>query len=75
MNASVDTKYQLTDINSNYVLINGNSNIETTDDEKYVEMAGMQLRYDIKGSVTSEIKIDKASGWIIEAKINPENER
>lgn len=70
MHASVDSKYQLAEINSDHVLINGNSVIETADEEKYVEMGGMELRYDVKGSMTSEIKVDKASGWIIEAKIS-----
>lgn len=70
MEASVDTKYKLTDIASDHVVINGNSTIATSDEEKYMEMGGMQLRYDIQGSMTSEIKVDKASGWIIEAKID-----
>ncbi len=70
MAASVNTRYQLSDINADHVLINGQSVIESLDGEKYVEMGGMELRYDIKGTMTSEIKIDKSSGWVIEAKIS-----
>ena len=70
MHASVDTKYQLAEISSDHVLINGHSVIDSSDEERYVEMGGMQMRYDIKGTITSEIKIDKTTGWIIEAKIS-----
>jgi hypothetical protein len=32
----------------------------------------MPTRYDLSGSMSSEIELDKITGWVIEAKINQE---
>ncbi len=40
------------------------------DKDAYVETNGMPTRYNLKGTMSSNIKVDKISGWIIEAKIN-----
>jgi hypothetical protein len=32
----------------------------------------MPTRYDLSGAMKSEIVLDKATGWVIEAKINQE---
>jgi len=72
MSANMTTNYEFTDLTSEYALIKGNSNIETADKDAYIESNGMPMKYDLTGSMTSEIKVDKNSGWIIEAKINQE---
>jgi len=72
MSANMTTDYEFTDLTSGYALIKGNSNIETADKDAYIESNGMPMKYDLTGSMTSEIKVDKNSGWIIEAKINQE---
>lgn len=72
MSAKMSTNYEFADLTSDYALIKGNSVIETADKDAYIESNGMPLKYDFTGSMISEIKVDKNTGWIIEAKINQE---
>jgi hypothetical protein len=57
--------------NSNYT-IHGDSKIATDEKAPYVETNGMPMKYNLTGSMTSDIKIDKESGWIVEARVNQE---
>jgi len=70
MSADMTTTYQYTENNSDYYLIVGDSKIATADKDAYIESNGMPMKYDLTGNMSSEIKVDKTSGWIIEAKIN-----
>lgn len=70
MSALMTTEYELTDLRSNYAIVKGNSQIETADKDAYVPINGMPTRHDLAGSMSSEIKVDKSTGWIIEAHIN-----
>jgi hypothetical protein len=70
--ALMTTEYEFTNIGSNFAVIKGNSVIETEDKDAYIESNGMTMKYDMTGSMISEIKVDKETGWIYEAKINQE---
>lgn len=70
MSADMTTIYTLTENNSENYFISGNSKIITADKDAYIESNGMPMKYDLEGSMVSEIKVDKISGWIIEAKMN-----
>ncbi len=72
MSAKVSTNYKFAELTPDYALIKGNSKIETADKDAYTKANGMPMKYDLTGSMTSEIKVDKTTGWIIEAKINQE---
>lgn len=72
MSAKMITNYEFTELTSDYALINGNSIIETADKDAYIESNGMPVKYNLTGSMLSEIKVDKNTGWIIEAKIHQE---
>ncbi len=72
MSAKIITDYEFSDQTSDYAIIKGNSTIKTEDKDAYIKSDGMPTRYDLKGSMQSEIKVDKKTGWIIEAKINQE---
>lgn len=50
-----------------YHAIRGEGKLTTADAEKFVESNGLQMRYDLNGTMTSDIKIDDQSGWVIEA--------
>lgn len=69
MSADITSTYKYTENNSDYYLIIGDSKIQTADKDAYIELNGMPVKYDMIGNMTSEIKVDKTSGWIIEAKI------
>lgn len=72
MSSKMTTIYELTDLTPDFALIQGNSTIETADKDAYIESNGMPIKYDMKGTMLSEIKVDKNTGWIVEAKINQE---
>lgn len=70
MSAKMETVYELKELSDSYCQIFGNSKIETADKDAYIESNGMPLKYDMAGDMTSDIKIDKKTGWTINAKIN-----
>ena len=70
MSATVVSTYELNDIRDNQCIIQGKSTIATTDKDAYIESNGMPMKFDLKGTMTSQLTIDKATGWIVEATIN-----
>lgn len=72
MVAKMSTEYEFVDLTSDYALIKGHSTIKTDDKDAYVELEGTPMKYDLTGTMESEIKVDTQSGWIIEAIINQE---
>lgn len=72
MTADVMSTYTLSAIDSKSHVIVGNSIITSTNSDTYSPVNGMPTRYDLSGAMKSEIVLDKATGWVIEAKINQE---
>jgi hypothetical protein len=70
MSAVMSSEYTLAEVTSAYSLIKGVSVIETVNKEAYTKANGRPVRYDLKGSMTSEVKVDPVTGWTIEAKID-----
>jgi len=70
MSAKMETVYEFKESTDSYYLIYGNSKIETEDKDAYIESNGMPLKYDMTGTMTSNIKIDNKTGWTIDAEIN-----
>lgn len=69
MPASVKTIYELKEITDAYAVISGASKMET-DKEAYVQSNGMQLKYNMTGDMTATIKINRQTGWIVDAKMS-----
>ncbi|WP_428328793.1 DUF6263 family protein [Mucilaginibacter sp.] len=71
ISAKMSTTFTLTDITDNALIIHGNS-IFGSDDSgngEYKEANGFQIRLkNVSGTGASNIKIDKATGWVIESK-------
>lgn len=72
MSAKMTTEYEFADLTSDYASIKGNTIIKTPDKESFIDVNGMPVKYDLQGSMISIIKVDKKTGWIIEATINQE---
>ena len=72
MAALMTTEYEFTELGADYALVKGNSVIQTEDKDAYIESNGMPMKYDLSGSMVSDIKVDKKTGWIIDADINQE---
>ncbi len=72
MAAKMSTDYELVEVSDDFAFIKGNATIKTEDKDAYIENNGMPMKYDMEGTMTSEIKVDKKTGWIIEAKMHQE---
>jgi hypothetical protein len=68
MAANVVTTYELKESGEAYNMIIGNATIETADKDAYIQTNGMPLKYNLTGTMTSTIKIDKKTGWVIDSK-------
>ena len=70
MNADIETTYELAEVNENSYVITGVSIIKSISNNEYqLSSNGMEMKYDLKGDMTSRIKIHKNSGWTIESTI------
>lgn len=67
MATTVTTDYTYEGMEGEYAIISGQGTVVTTDKDAYVETNGMSMKYDLSGSSSSMIKMDKKSGWIYEA--------
>jgi hypothetical protein len=70
MTADVKTTYELKEINEDFCLITGVSKIETANRDVYFITNGMPSKYDLTGTMISDFKIYRKSGWIIKSKIS-----
>ena len=68
--ATMETVYQLKTVADSYFQIVGNSTIETADKDAYIESNGMPMKYDMTGTMTADLKIDKETGWVSSANIS-----
>ncbi|SEM08264.1 hypothetical protein SAMN05216436_101356 [bacterium A37T11] len=65
MDAHLVNTYQLSEVTADQYILKGNSTLGT-DSTKERLANGIPMKFDLKGSMTSTIKIDKATGWISE---------
>ena len=68
MAANMETSYELKETEDTFYIISGISKIATADKDAYIQSNGMPLKYDMTGTMTSEIKINRKTGWVIESK-------
>lgn len=69
MPIKIKSTYKLQEINNSYYHISGKSQVKTSDSEARVKAIDAPLKYDMSGTMTSDIKIDRKSGWVIETKL------
>lgn len=69
METDIESTYKLTQSNDSYCIITGVSKFDTAEEGGYATISGVQAKYDLKGAMSSEIKIDRKTGWTKEAKI------
>lgn len=70
MSGDVETVYQLKEITDGYELITGDSKVKTANKDAYIQSNGMPMRYNLAGTMTSTIRVNRKTGWIVDAKIN-----
>ena len=69
--ATMDSEYKLQKIAKDYLTIIGTSNISTNglQDAIVQSSSGELMKYNLTGTATSNIQIDRNTGWVIEATI------
>ena len=69
--ATMDSEYRLVKIAKDYLTITGTSNISTNGLQNAITQStsGKLMKYNLTGTAISNIKIDRNTGWVIEATI------
>ncbi|MBP1841286.1 DUF6263 family protein [Formosa algae] len=70
MSAKMITEYEFVETKADYAVIKGQSTITTTDKKAYVSFNGIDMKYDLVGNMTLDLKVDQDTGWILEAHVN-----
>lgn len=65
INAAVETIYTLKEVNDDFYIITGNSKIKTLSKDEYTSTNGMEIKYDLTGTMQSEVKLNRKTGWIV----------
>ncbi len=66
---NIDNQYQLIDNKNELYNIGIQSNIKTDSKNSTMEVQGMQMKFNMKGTQTGFIKLDQKTGWIKESEI------
>ncbi|SEO25098.1 hypothetical protein SAMN05192574_106270 [Mucilaginibacter gossypiicola] len=69
MNAKMVSVYQLMDVTPQSFVIHGNATIETDNTADYKIVSNLPMKYNMKGTMVSDIIVDKATGWISSSKV------
>ena len=67
--ASVAVNYTLADVADGLYIIHGDGAMTTDKDSGTTQINGMPVKYDLHGTMISDIRVDKATGWINEVKM------
>ncbi|SHN08474.1 DUF6263 family protein [Mucilaginibacter sp. OK098] len=67
--ATVTITYQLADIIEGTYLIHGEGSMVTDKNTEPAHINGLPIKYNLNGSLISDIRVDKATGWISEVKL------
>lgn len=70
MSAEIKTTFLYKKKEENYIELSGIGKIKTINKGTYFDLNGIKVKYDLKGTINSVIKIDKKTGWIMDSKIN-----
>ncbi|WPU98070.1 DUF6263 family protein [Mucilaginibacter sp. cycad4] len=69
MSAKIVSVYQLVDITPQSYVIHGNATLETDNTAGYKTVSNMPMKYNMKGTMTADVVVDKATGWISSSKL------
>ncbi|HEY8930080.1 MAG TPA: DUF6263 family protein [Mucilaginibacter sp.] len=67
--ASVIVNYTLADVAEGQYIIHGDGSMATEKDSGTTQISGMPVKYDLHGTMISDIRVDKTTGWINEVKM------
>lgn len=67
--AGIQTTYELIDATGDVYQIHGDGVLVSDKDAKALEVNGLPMKYELNGTTLTDIKINKATGWITEIKV------
>ncbi|MBS1529797.1 MAG: hypothetical protein JSU01_05790 [Bacteroidetes bacterium] len=70
MQTKMSTTFRLNEVTASAYMVHGESVITPQNANSYTEMNGMPMKYNVNGTSQYDLKIDRESGWIAEARIN-----
>lgn len=70
MSLDLQSTYELKEVGDSWYLIGGTSAIQTANKDAVIQTGGMDIKYNLSGTMLSEIKVDKKTGWIIESSLH-----
>jgi len=70
MQTKSSTTFTLNEVTASAYMVHGESVISPQNNNEFTEMNGMPTKYTVNGTSQYDLKIDKESGWISEARIN-----
>lgn len=69
MSLNMETTFQLTETGHNYNVLTGNANVKNVGNDTYVKIGSSFIKYNLTGTATSNIKMDKKTGWVMDGKL------
>ena len=69
MSMNIETTYQLKETGDTYNILSGIGRVKNVGNDTYIKSGSSLIKYNAEGSIASNIKIDKKSGWILVGKI------
>ena len=70
MQTRMTTVFTLNEVTASAYMVHGESVISPQNNNQFTEMNGMPTKYNVNGTSQYDLKIDRESGWIAEARIN-----
>ena len=70
MQTKVSTTFTLNEVTASAFMVHGESVISPDNNNKFIVNNGMPMKYNVNGISEYDVKIDRVSGWISEARIN-----
>lgn len=67
--ANINTTFEYVEEGADFWKIHGDSKITAEENGEYINSNGMDMKFNMNGTMISNIKVDKKTGWILEAKI------
>jgi hypothetical protein len=69
MSVKTRSNYTLQDITATSYLIHADAVVTPGNANDYTEMNGMPMKYMVNGTATTDLSVDKATGWVTDARI------
>ncbi len=67
---AIDNLFTLKECYNDYAFIRGIAHVISRDNKEYKNVSGYKVKYNLTGTMTSNLRIDKLTGWIVDSEIS-----